>query len=320
MPDDFGSTLAFAFSVTAPIFVMVALGIVLRAWHAINEEFIRVASRLVFNVGLPVILFTSTATRDLSQLVQIQHIVAAVLTAFVIFLLASLTARWQVTSPRDKGVLVQGAFRGNLVIIGIAFCANAYGEEGVAYAALPVAALIVVYNVFSVYTLTTSLQDNSRRESILAFVQNPLIIGIAVGLLTNLLTSYFNQPLPQLALDTSRYLGQMTLPLALLCIGGALNLEQLHHIQKPAVAASVWKLILSPLVLLAVAWPLGIRGAELGVLFLLAASPSATAGFVMVKAMGGNAELAAKIVLTSTLGSLFTVTTGLWLLKGWGII
>ncbi len=311
-------TLAFAFSVTAPIFVMVLLGLLLKKYAIINDEFVRMASGLVFNIGLPVMLFTSTATRDYSQLVNLTHIVALVLAVVIVFILSSITAPWHLANPRDRGVLVQGAFRGNLMIVGLAFCANAYGEEGLAIAALPVAILIVVHNVLSVYTLTRSL-DNSRQnlpQTLTAFVKNPLIIGIASGLCANLL----HLRLPALVLETSRYLGQMTLPLALICIGGALNLTQLRDDRGSAIIASTWKLLLTPALLLALAVPLKIRGIELGVLFLLAACPSATASFVLVKAMGGNGELAAKIVVLSTAASLFTVTGGLLMLKSWGLI
>jgi predicted permease len=51
------------------------------------------------------------------------------------------------------------------------------------------------------------------------------------------------------------------------------------------------------------------------VLFLLAASPTATISFVMVQAMKGNGELAANIVAQTTLWSLITVTLGLWILQ-----
>lgn len=308
----------FAFSVTAPIFVMVVLGLLLKKYHVINDEFIGGASKLVFNIGLPVMLFTSTATRDFSQLVNLSHVLAMVLTVTIIFLLSSITARWHLADKQDHGVFVQGAFRGNLMIVGLAFCANAYGEEGLAIAALPVAILIVVHNLLSVYTLTRSLnsEGHSWQQTLTAFVKNPLIIGIAAGLCANLL----HLRLPDLVLETSRYLGQMTLLLALLCIGGALDLTQLHRGKSAAVIAGIWKLVLSPLVLLAIALPLNIRNTELGVLFLLAACPSATAGFVLVRAMGGNGELAAKIVVLTTIASLFTVTGGLLLVKIWGLI
>lgn len=80
------------------------------------------------------------------------------------------------------------------------------------------------------------------------------------------------------------------------------------------------KLVLVPLVLTAGAVALGFRGIELGILMLMASSPSAAAGYVMVRAMGGNAALAANIIALTTLGSLLTTSLGVMLLRSGGLI
>ncbi|HEX7027134.1 MAG TPA: AEC family transporter [Gammaproteobacteria bacterium] len=310
---------AFAVSVTAPIFMVVSLGAVLKRFNVINDEFIRVASNLVFNIGLPVMLFISTAKTDFSQLANPKHIAIVVAMTMIIFFGAGLAAWWHVEEKSERGVYVQGAYRGNLVIIGLAFCANAYGELGLAIAALPVAILVTLYNVLAVYILNVTLNHqtgNSPREVFLGILKNPLIIGILTGLAVNLL----NLPLPDLLLDTGGYFSRLTLPLALLCIGGAMNLSALRLSSKAALGATTWKLILSPLVVCLIAIPFGIRGPELAVLFLLASAPTAAASFVMVKAMGGNASLAANIIVLSTFASLVTVTGGLSILKYSGLL
>lgn len=310
---------AFAVSVTAPIFVVVSLGAILKRINIINDEFIRVASNLVFNIGLPVMLFLSTAKTDFSQLANPEHIAIVVAMTMIVFFGAGLAAWWHVREKSERGVYVQGAYRGNLVIIGLAFCANAYGELGLAIAALPVAILVTLYNVLAVYVLNATLSQqgrNSVKDIVLGILKNPLIIGIIMGLAANL----SNLPLPDLVLDTGSYFSRLTLPLALLCIGGAMNLSALRLSSNAALGATIWKLVLSPLVVCLIAIPLGIRGPELAVLFLLASAPTAAASFVMVKAMGGNAALAANIIVLSTLGSLVTVTGGLFILKYLGLI
>ena len=57
--------------------------------------------------------------------------------------------------------------------------------------------------------------------------------------------------------------------------------------------AGFGKLVAMPLVFTLGAWAAGFRGMELGVLMLMASSPSAAASYSMVRAMGGNATLAA---------------------------
>ena len=65
---------------------------------------------------------------------------------------------------------------------------------------------------------------------------------------------------------------------------------------------------------------LGFRGTELGVLFLMASAPAAAAGYVMVRAMGGNASLAANIIALTTLGSILTTSAGVMVLRWLGVI
>ena len=79
-------------------------------------------------------------------------------------------------------------------------------------------------------------------------------------------------------------------------------------------------IVVSPVVVCLIAIPFGVRDDELGVLFLLAAAPTAAASFIMARAMGGNSGMAANIVLLSTACSIVTVTGGLSFLKFSGLI
>jgi malonate transporter len=182
---------------------------------------------------------------------------------------------------------------------------------------LPVAMTVIIYNLLSVYTLTRSLQQadkNTFARTWRGIVRNPLIIAIAAGFLVNAA----RVPLPEVLLDSAGYLGQMVLPLALICIGGALNMKQLRHVDRTALLATSWKLVASPIIACSLGLTLGLAEENLVILFLLAASPTATVSFVMVQAMSGHAKLAANIILHTTLISLVTITAGLWLLHATG--
>ncbi len=311
------ATLSFAFSVTAPIFVMLMLGIVLKRRGMINDHFIKTASELVYNIGLPVMLFNTCATAHFSEMADKNVLVAFSIMTALVFMGSLLSAHWHCKDSHDEGVFIQGAFRGNLVILGLAFCANAYGERGLAIAALPVAMTVLFYNVLSVYVLNRSLHpaNSSLKPTLIGIAKNPLIIAIVLGLMLNAIAL----PLPEVLLDSSKYLSQMVLPLALICIGGALDLLHFTRLDSATLSASIWKLILSPLIACGIAIALGVRGDALAILFLLAASPTATISFVMVQALNGNTKLAANIIVLTTLGAMVTVTLGLWLLQGMGL-
>ncbi|MCI2285489.1 AEC family transporter [Colwellia sp. MSW7] len=236
--------LPVALSITAPIFILISLGAWLCHIKFINDEFIHISSKFIFNIGLPIILFTKTAAHDFKHLINVSNIAIMAITTMLVYFLSGLTAGKFIGEKRDKGVFVQGSFRGNLIILGLAFCANAYPEKGIAIATIPTAITIIMYNLLSIYTLNNSLhhQGASLKKNIVDILKNPLIIGIMVGLLANLL----NFKTPDIIAQSNQYIAKMTLPLALIAIGGSLNFLQIKQNIKTAFAASLWKVIISP--------------------------------------------------------------------------
>jgi predicted permease len=110
-------------------------------------------------------------------------------------------------------------------------------------------------------------------------------------------------------------MAQMTLPVALLSIGATLSWAGLVSAGKVTAWATLAKLIVLPYLAAAIAYLLGFRGVELGVMYLLMATPTAAASYMMVRAMGGNASLAASIIAVTTVFSLVSTSIGLSLLK-----
>jgi predicted permease len=118
-------------------------------------------------------------------------------------------------------------------------------------------------------------------------------------------------------LTSGEYFARMTLPLALICIGGTLSLAALRDSGALALSASLMKMVWLPLLCTLGAWLWGFRGAELGVLFLYFASPTAAASYVMARAAQGNEVLAAAIVVITTLVAALSTNIGLFILQ-WG--
>ena len=148
---DFITYFLFAFSITGPIFILVFLGIVLKNLNILSEDFADKASKLVYMVALPALLFFSLAQTDIQEIFVGKVIILAGVVTFLVFILASLIAPYAVQQKRDIGVFVQGAFRGNLAIIGLAFCELAYGDLGVAKASILISLLTLFYNILSIY-------------------------------------------------------------------------------------------------------------------------------------------------------------------------
>lgn len=313
----FLEVLSFSFSVTGPIFVLLALGVLLRRTGMLTDGFIDAGSRLVFTIALPVLLFMSIAKTQIGDSVNLGMIAYGLVATLVIYLLLEWGAKHCVQPAQDRGVVVQGGFRSNFGVVGLAYCLNAYGDEGLAVVSLYLGLVTILVNVLAVVTLSRSLHRRQGAGKIArGIATNPLIIGILLALPV----SWLQLPLPEVLWQSGRYVADMTLPLALLCTGAALNFRSLRSEIGNTVLASLSKLVLVPVLLGVGGIALGFRGTELGVLFLMASAPSAAAGYVMVRAMGGNASLAANIIALTTLVSILTTSAGVMVLRWLGVI
>lgn len=313
----FISSLLFAVSITGPICLLLLLGFVLRRSQMMNEGFIEGASKLVFNIALPMLLFTSIAQTNFSQIISLKLILYGVAVTLIAFVLLEWWASRAVDNKHLRGIVVQGAFRANMAIIGLAYVNNAYGAQGVAAAAMYVACLTILFNVLAVITLSRSLnQEDTLSVKLLAkgIAKNPLIIGIVAAL------PFAATPwsVPAILMQTGQYLAQLTLPLALLCTGASLRLRGHKEETTLLPTVTLLRLLVLPATITLGGYVVGFRGMELTILFLINAAPTAAASYVMVRAMGGNAVLAANIIAVTTLGSLLSTSLGAALFKGLG--
>ncbi len=302
--------LSTTLSVTGPIFLIVLLGLVLRRTGFIDERFSDVAARLVFSICLPVLLFSTISRTEIDRTLSPGLFTFSLLATLLAFALAWLLARG--LQPRiDRGVYMQGAFRGNLGVIGLALCEAAYGAAGLALASLLMAGMTVLYNVLSVFILSVyASRQLAWQRVLLDTLRNPLIIAIALAALLSLA----GMRVPEVLLAAGDYVGSMALPLALLGTGASMSLRSLRSSGRDTVLVVLMKAAVIPVACTGVALLLGYRGMELGVLFLLFVSPTATASYAMVRAMGGNDRLAANLIMLSTFACLATCSVGFfWL-------
>lgn len=314
---DILTNLGFAFTVTGPIMLVLAMGVLLARWGIINDAFIDAGSKLVFNVTLPALLFIIISQTHFEQTANLKLILIGVIGTLAAFLLMELFAARTVEPVQDRGVVVQGAFRSNMGVVGLAYAVNAYGDVALAASSLYLGLVTALYNVLAVITLNRSLnRHRSPWATLKGIARNPLIIGIVSALPF----AYFEIPLPKLLLQTGEYFAQLALPLALLCTGGSLSLAALHMESRNALIGTLGKVLLSPLILTLTAYLAGFRGMELGIVFLMAAAPTAASSYPMTRAMGGNAPLAANVIVLSTIGSVVATTVGMSWLRALGLV
>jgi len=309
----------FTSNVVAPVFLLVALGYFVKRINVINENFVDVTSKFVYSVSLPALVFINITEIDLSEAIdfnQIIYIYAATLITFFLIWLFSIPF---IKEGKNLSVFVQGAYRSNFAIVGFAIVSKLFGSYALGKAAIVLAFILPLYNILAVIILTVPLRKEKKlnlKSTVFEILFNPLIIAVIVGLPF----SYFKIEIPSFINLTIEFLAELALPLALIGIGGSLNLQNIKKASGLAFTSSAIKIILIPLLLTLGALHFGFRGIELGIMFVLFASPTAIVSFIMAEAMGANSKLAGNIVLISTVASVFTIAVGIVILRELALI
>lgn len=305
-------------TIVLPVFLVIALGYLLRRLHLFEGDFVQASNRLVFMVFLPILLFYKIGQADFFSFFNGPLVAGSCLVICCGFLLSYGYAHLRGYPPAILGSFSQGSFRGNLAYVGLAICFNAYGDEGLTRAGILMGFLVPVLNLFAILALLLPQQGGPSQNRPNWFGQilfNPLIIASFLGLAW----SYWQLPLPVILEGALKIISGITLPLALLAIGAGFSLQRLRGDLVLAGLASTIKLVLLPICALLFLTLLGVQGQDLGIGILLAGTPAATATYVMAHQLKGDAELAGSIVMLSTLASAISYTLLLLLLKGAGL-
>lgn len=309
----------FTGNVVAPVFLLVALGYFLKRVNVINENFSEVTSKFVFSVSLPALIFINISEIDIGSAIginQIFYIYSATIISFIIIWIIAVPF---IKDAKNLSVFVQGAFRSNFAIVGLAIISKLFGEFALGKASIVLAFILPLYNILAVIILTVPFRKERKlnlKTTLIEILLNPLIIAVIIGLPI----SYYAIELPQVIKTTANFLSELALPLALIGIGGSLTIVNLKQASGLAFSSSIIRIIISPLILTAGAYYFGFRGFDLGIMFILFASPTAIVSFIMAEAMGANSKLAGNIVLISTVASVFTIAAGIVILKELSLI
>ncbi|MBN1302539.1 MAG: AEC family transporter [Melioribacteraceae bacterium] len=311
--------LLYIVNVVSPVFFLVTLGIFLRYIKAVNESFIDLTSKFVFNVSLPVLVFLKLYEVNLTETFDLPFVLFISTGTALTFGLSWLISLLIIGKRNDRGVFIQGAFRGNYAIVGLAIVMGMFGSDALSKASLMIPFLLPIYNFSAVIALTV-YSNHQIKLSVGKLTKDIMLNPLILGVLAALPFALLKIDIPQSVKISGEYLSSIALPLALIGIGGSLNFEAIKKASRISIYATALKIILFPFLASFSAYQLGFTGIDLGIIFVIFSCPTAIASFVMAIAMGGSGKIAGNIIVLSTLGSVLTMTVGLYILKSYNLI
>lgn len=302
----------------APVFLLLLLGMFLRWRDFPGGDFWRGADRISYWVLFPALLFNKISGLDISSALMTSvavPIYAGFFTSFGFALLAGMV--WGFSAPLRTSLL-QGASRHN-TFIALALAELLFGAEGLAYATLVSAFLIPITNIALVAAMVIMLREHHERGGGLIVAlfrdmgRNPLLMGLTAGFLVNGLGLY---PL-YVVTPVTDILGRAALPMMLLSVGANFVVSKPKALFLPLFVTIVGKMVIFPVVVVAIAVLMGVPGPILAVLAIFGCVPTAPSGYALARAMGGDAPAMANIVTFHTALGLITLPLSLLCIYAW---
>jgi malonate transporter len=305
------------FNVILPVFAIIGLGYLAVRFRLFPADGTRGLVAFVNNFATPCLLCQAMLTSDFNSTFNSSVIIPFYVGALFSLLCGSLIARN--LFKHRPGESVSSGFSAmftNTVLIGIPVISRAYGQQ-----ALPTVFSIIAFHAPMLITLGMVVMELVRRDSeplgrtllvaLARVVQNPLLWGVVIGVLGNRL----QVKVPEPAMAFLSMMAAAVLPASLFGLGGALNEYKLSESWALASVNSLFKLVIHPAIVYVLAvWVLHAPIEYARYAVLLAAMPAGINAYVFATYYDRAVNVAANVVLISTVASVATITFWLFVL------
>jgi len=322
----------------AAMFLVMALGWLVRRCHYVTDETSRSLSRLLVDMVFPALVFTQML-RTVTPSVLREGWFLPILGVLLI-VIAEIVGLGLIPLTRRKGKIATAIFlvaMPNWVYLPLPIVEGLFGDAGVRDVLLYNVGCQVALWSLGIWTLQRGRFD---AQSLKNLALNPGLLATALGIGLALicpparhlevLPGGSNPPLMLAASSVIQalvMLGSLTIPLSLLVTGiqlGSLNLLIDRRPPREFAGILALRLLVAPALTIALFWLAGRAGLTLGEVprltaYIIACMPVAISCSILAERFGGNTLLAARSIFYSTLWSLLTVPAWYYLIRLWGL-
>ena len=310
-----------SFNVIAPVFFLMVLGYLLVNYTSLaDRQLTKQANAIVFKIFLPCMLFYNVYQSDIGAEIQsrIKLCIWAAGGLIILFILLCLIVPKVVKQENQQGVVIQGIFRSNYVIFGVAVVQNMYGSKSTTTAAILSAILVPMYNFLAVVALSIfgEKRETDWKKIIMDIIKNPLILSSMLGVVFSLL----GIRLPTAVDTTVQDLAKLSTPIAFMILGGDLDFSKVKGNLKLSSVVLTIKLVILPLIMIPMVVMMGYKDADLLSALLAYQTPVAVSSYIMAQQAGADGQLAGQLVVFSSVLSIFSLFVTIFILRTMGML
>lgn len=292
-----------------PVVLFIALGYLAGRLGWVKATSVRDLSNIVFLILTPALLFRTMSQVRVQEL-NLQTIAIYFTAAGLVFV---VTLWWQGFSTLGAARALAHCFSNN-IMIGVPLVGMVFGEAGLVtlFTIVSVHALILMTAATIVFELAVMRQQQAQQGGRRSYraraitvgraLKNGIIHPIPLPIIAGLLFAQTGLHLPEVVDKCLLMLSQALGPIALMLVGITLFYSAVGRYVKQASRIALIKLMLHPIVLMAVGWLWGLRGLPLVVLATAAALPVGANVFLFTQRYEvGREEVTASIAVSTSL-------------------
>ena len=294
--------------------ILVIIGVVAAHLKILTKEVNQSVSQVVFYITLPLLLFSSISSIQMKTEIITNSVMVFVFTfaaLFMLYWLARLSAFLFELKDETRTIHIVHTLFGNTIFLGFPLIKAVYGEEGLLYA--------MVYQLASdivMWTIGVSMMQNQKQgrsgmlENLKALI-NPCTIAFLIGFVVMILGIH----IPYVISNPLSNMGQTTIPLSMLYIGGMLAFIDIKGMLSHSYvfAMSINKMLISPIIIFLIMYFLNriiqfqISFIALSVIILQVAMPGMATIVILSKRYGLDDRHATENVFVSTVLSIISL-------------
>lgn len=298
------------FLVIAPLFLVIALGALLRRVGVADQHWQDVLNQFAFKIGFPALIFGALAGTgigtDALPILGINSIFLIV--AMIVLVLIGRIFKMHKVPFRTMVILV---VFGNVAYLGLPVLTQVWGD-GI----LPEASLIIAVYLFWIFTLGVGICETSLhhqlpvKKLLKSLVTNPLLLAVAAGLAV----SSLRVPIPGELMSAIKMLAAAVTPLVLFVIGLFLGAAERGTFREwvPVFGFSLFTLLVLPACLWGGLTIFDINSQNFAPSIVQAAMPVAITPFALAHRYRLDSHFIARSIVLTTILSIFTLPLWVW--------
>ncbi|SEP65227.1 AEC family transporter [Natrinema salaciae] len=285
------------------LLVVLLVGAGARTTGVLDERRTELLNAVAYYVALPALIFVSTYDRSVVALLS-----PALLGGLLFVLLATAGLAWLVHRRRDsrahRSVAIVQSYHSNLGYLGLPLVAATFDPAVTAVASVVLGVVTLTQLPLTILVLSRlNGAGASIRRELRGLATNPVLLTLLAGLAAGSIGLAVPSPVAT-GLDA---VGSLALPVALLCVGASLQIDQPSIDVGAAAAVVALKICLMPAIAWLVFSALPVDPATFTASVVMLGTPTAVSTFVFASELGGDREFASLNVFVTTLASVATL-------------